>query len=527
MATKDKDTETDTKHELDSESHSIDEESRIRALTGKATQVYEDKVKHYTVELSILWDRVDYMIQCVEKNKGNLNSLLEMEKKLFQDIENFDQFSQEFREYLTRTRSHESVCERQRLDFLKKGYDLLIQNAKRNLKKYLEEQHKKEEKSEYSYRSRTTSTRSSQSSIIARKSAKAEAAKVSLQFAKEAAELKKKQALIEQQYALETATAKAHAERQKVETQAKLELLKKEQEAAEAEAEVSVLRSFDGDEDASHRSLPSLPESDSHTKTKDYVANLTIVPPQDFVKRTSDQQTSNMDDMVGNHKTFGDLYRRDIHRELHSVPPASAHPVGVPQDFLASSSLNPEAPSYKPTNPSLSSDFTKFLLKKDLLLTRLTTFNDKPETYASWKNSFKNIMEELGVTPVEEIDLLVKWLGKDSQKYAQSLKTSTSNDPIRGLHRIWDRLDERFGAPEMVEAALKHKVDSFAKITSKNLKSLYELTDILSEIESVKEDTKFSTLLGYYDSSSGVTPYRQKTPHKSPRKMDYSGCQVQ
>lgn len=78
---------------------------------------------------------------------------------------------------------------------------------------------------------------------------------------------------------------------------------------------------------------------------------------------------------------------------------------------------------------SLSSDFTKFLLKKDLLLTRLTSFNEKPETYASWKNSFKNIMEELGVTPVEEIDLLVKWLGKDSQKCAQSLKTSASSDP--------------------------------------------------------------------------------------------------
>lgn len=45
------------------------------------------------------------------------------------------------------------------------------------------------------------------------------------------------------------------------------------------------------------------------------------------------------------------------------------------------------------------------------------------------KNSFKNIMEELGVTPVEEIDLYVKWLGKDSQKCAQSLKTSTSSDP--------------------------------------------------------------------------------------------------
>lgn len=60
--------------------------------------------------------------------------------------------------------------------------------------------------------------------------------------------MKKKQALIEQQYALETASANARAERQKIKTQADLELLRKDQDAAEAEAEVNVLRSFDGDE---------------------------------------------------------------------------------------------------------------------------------------------------------------------------------------------------------------------------------------------------------------------------------------
>jgi hypothetical protein len=113
---------------------------------------------------------------------------------------------------------------------------------------------------------------------------------------------------------------------------------------------------------------------------------------------------------------------------------------------------------------------------------------------------------------VEEIDLLVKWLGKDSQKYAQSLKISTSSDPIRGLCRIWDRLDERYGAPEMVEAALKRKIDSFPKISSKNLKTVYDLSDVLSEIEAVKEDTKYGSLLGYYDSSSGVTPIVRKLP---------------
>lgn len=57
-------------------------------------------------------------------------------------------------------------------------------------------------------------------------------------------------------------------------------------------------------------------------------------------------------------------------------------------------------------------DFIKFFFKKDFFIC-LISFNDRFEIYVFWKNSFKNIMEELGVILVEEIDLFVKWFGKD------------------------------------------------------------------------------------------------------------------
>lgn len=38
---------------------------------------------------------------------------------------------------------------------------------------------------------------------------------------------------------------------------------------------------------------------------------------------------------------------------------------------------------------NLASQLTTFLLKKDLLMTRLTTFDEKPEHYLSWKVNFK------------------------------------------------------------------------------------------------------------------------------------------
>jgi hypothetical protein len=49
-------------------------------------------------------------------------------------------------------------------------------------------------------------------------------------------------------------------------------------------------------------------------------------------------------------------------------------------------------------------------------------------------------------------------------------------------------LDERFGAPEMVEAAIKERLSSFPRIGNKDNKKLYELVDIMIEIESLMAD---------------------------------------
>lgn len=42
---------------------------------------------------------------------------------------------------------------------------------------------------------------------------------------------------------------------------------------------------------------------------------------------------------------------------------------------------------------------------------------------------------------------------------------------------------------------------------------MYELADILAEIEAAKENPKYSTLLSYFDSSSGIIPIINKLPY--------------
>lgn len=142
-------------------------------------------------------------------------------------------------------------------------------------------------------------------------------------------------------------------------------------------------------------------------------------------------------------------------------------------------------------NHGTTSELIMFL-KKDLLMLRFSNFNDHPETYSLWKTSFRAVTSELDVSPLEESELLVKWLGPESSKIAQSIRTSNIGNHSRALVKIWERLDERYGAAEMVGASLKAKIGNFLKITVKDSNKFYNLYDILMEIEAVKQNPKYT-----------------------------------
>lgn len=85
---------------------------------------------------------------------------------------------------------------------------------------------------------------------------------------------------------------------------------------------------------------------------------------------------------------------------------------------------------------------------------RFTKFQDDSVTYNVWKETFRSITRELCCTPSEEIDLLVSWLGPEQ---AMNLRAANVHDAKGGLEKIWARLEERYGAPEMIETRLRKK----------------------------------------------------------------------
>lgn len=65
-----------------------------------------------------------------------------------------------------------------------------------------------------------------------------------------------------------------------------------------------------------------------------------------------------------------------------------------------------------------------------------------------------------------------------------SARTSCASNPQQCLHTIWNRMDERFGSAELVEASLKARLMDLPDFMDR--KKLYALHYLLTEVKTEK-----------------------------------------
>ena len=85
------------------------------------------------------------------------------------------------------------------------------------------------------------------------------------------------------------------------------------------------------------------------------------------------------------------------------APPVSHNQYATPyisslKDNFPSVTKIPQG--YNPCN-SVITDFSKFLLRKDFLLSPFTNFDERPDTLSARSASFCSFVQELGVSPLE------------------------------------------------------------------------------------------------------------------------------
>ncbi|KAG5277426.1 hypothetical protein AALO_G00117470, partial [Alosa alosa] len=167
-------------------------------------------------------------------------------------------------------------------------------------------------------------------------------------------------------------------------------------------------------------------------------------------------------------------------------------------------------------------DFAKYLARRELVTTGLTKFDDRPESFRAWQSSFLNATQGLELTASEELDLLVKWLGKESSEHVKRIRVVHVTNPQAALHLYWSRLQECYATPEVIESTLFKRLDSFPRLTSKDSTKLRELSDLLMELLSAKADG-YLPGLSYLDTPRGINPIVEKLPQNLQEKWLSTG----
>jgi len=68
--------------------------------------------------------------------------------------------------------------------------------------------------------------------------------------------------------------------------------------------------------------------------------------------------------------------------------------------------------NFSPEHMSDTFSLAKYIARSQLVTSGLNSFDDKPVNYWAWRSSFKSTIADLDLKPEEEMDLLIKYLGR-------------------------------------------------------------------------------------------------------------------
>ncbi|XP_025754973.1 uncharacterized protein LOC112842501 [Oreochromis niloticus] len=272
----------------------------------------------------------------------------------------------------------------------------------------------------------SSSLRSSQltssSTAAARARAKAEAARAQLSFAKQEASILKQQ---------------AEQLKKKADLDAELHILKSQKAAAAALAEAQAWEA--SAQESEHPQQPQLDDMQQFSP---------IERVQEYVQQQSELGNDLQTPQVNHPELLSSLVQQpataiDATPKAHKEPSIHQPSRSKNREFTplpVFHALSPKRESCnwsyggEPTNNDRfhhpqskvwtptpvrsshadTSDLTRYLIRKEMISLGLLRFDDRQESYWAWKASFLSAIQDLDVTPQEELDLPSKWLGPQS-----------------------------------------------------------------------------------------------------------------
>ncbi|XP_071149457.1 uncharacterized protein [Mytilus edulis] len=480
-----------------SESVSDRELRSLRTLTSDGDHLFEQSNERHHYILRTIKRDIDAILLDVEDNPVvDLSTASTYREELLKLSEKYEKEANRYFDYLKSYRTRESESEHASFKVSFYALKAKISVVKQHLSELLPR--RSIENSERTHKSRssqhssrhTVSTRhsslSAQSEIL-KQTVKLETAKTRLKYAKEEAELLHREATLK----------------------AEKNVLAMKRDVDEAESGLQAVKKaldFDlkdyGESYEPPRIADPVVQHANENKMSERKYRSANIPD---TRNITEQRTAEFVEQQRSHHS--------LHLSKHNL---EVNNVNIPIHSLEP--LNPTAQPFVPTQRNEAHELAKFMVKKDLITSRLISFDDQPSHYSSWKISFQHIMTELDTNPLEQLDLLTKYLGPSSKQYAQNIRCANAHNPATAVRLIWERLDARFGSPEIIESSLHSRIVNFPKLSNDNRKELYDLADLAAEIESIRRDEKFSTIFAYFDSSLGVNRFVTRLPYSIQEK---------
>ncbi|XP_022522966.2 uncharacterized protein LOC111191682 [Astyanax mexicanus] len=339
--------------------------------------------------------------------------------------------------------------------------------------------------------SKSSSSKLSASRAIAAAYAKVEAARARAEFAK-----KESGILIE-----------------KAQIEARLNTLRHEREVVAALAEASALEAAEQSEVVDDKSLLQEVEERTHQYvqlqlTEDVKPHTQPISPIIHVLKSESPPRQRLTEFtVEAHSCKMTELSRPTSQPTKTIP----HHTSPRQATAGAGWLSsPQGISQQPVDGSPDiSDVGRYLAHRDLITSGLSQFDDSPENYWAWKSSFTNAIVGLHLSASEELDLLIKWLGRESAQHVRRIRAVHVGNPSTGLTKAWERLEECFGSPEIIEKSLFERLINFPKVT---IKDPVKLIDLLHELEAAKLEG-YLPGLSYLETVRGVAPIVEKLPY--------------
>ncbi|XP_026051006.1 uncharacterized protein LOC113037895 [Carassius auratus] len=106
-----------------------------------------------------------------------------------------------------------------------------------------------------------------------------------------------------------------------------------------------------------------------------------------------------------------------------------------------------------------------------------SVFNGDPIQFVDWKASFMSLIDRKGISAADKLYYLKKYVSGSAHKYLEG--TFYRNDE-EAYKDAWNKLNQRYGQPFVIQRAFREKLSKWPRISSKDAEGLRTFSDFLN-----------------------------------------------